>query len=141
MRLPIVPFLIAAMILAVAVYFFNSGGGDRRVLAAPRISQIADITGVETEVAVTPDGSHLGVSGDGDVWIYNLSDGHSDRITQTSERESFPAWSPDGKRLTFTQGPDTFVVTSDRSAGDPPALFKSDATSMSWSPTGRVAYV
>jgi Tol biopolymer transport system component len=141
MRLPIVPFIIAAMILTVAVYLFNSSGGDRKVLAAPRISQIADIQGIETEVAVARDGSHLGVIVDGDVWMYSLSDGKSQRVTQTPERESYPAWSPDGKRLTFTQGADTLVVTSDRAADDKPALFKSDAISMSWSPTGRLAFV
>src|ERR1051326_2902024 len=102
MRLPIIPILIAATILAAVVYLFNaSGGANRRILDAPRITRLADIDGVETEVALSPDGARCAVVADGDVWLLHLADGSRVRLTQTPEHEHFPAWNPDGGRLTF----------------------------------------
>jgi Tol biopolymer transport system component len=141
MRLPVVPLLIAASILMVVFYLFNSGGSDRRILDAPRITDLADIDGVETEVALAPDGVRCAVVADGDLWMLNLTDGHAQRLTETTEPETAPSWSPDGKRLTFSRGADTFVIGADPKDGNPAETFKTNATHLSWSPTGRLAFV
>src|SRR5689334_12431384 len=140
MRLPIVPFLIAATILTAIVYLFNAtSSGDRRTLDAPRLSRLADIEGIETEVAFSPDGTRCAVISSGDLWMLNLNDSTSVRLTQTPEAETFPSWSPDGRRLTFGRGPDTFALKIAEPAA--PELFKAGATSLSWSPTGRLVFV
>ncbi len=142
MKLPVIPFLIAATLLGIAIYLFNTTGrGAPKILAAPKLTQIADVEGIETEVAISPDGTRCAVIADGDLWMLSLSDGHRERITRTSEPESFPAWSPDGKRLTFTRGADTMVVPSGAVAGSLAATLKADASSLSWSPSGRLVYV
>jgi Tol biopolymer transport system component len=141
MRLPVVPFLIAVTILMLVFYLFNSGSSDRRILDVPRITHLADIDGVETEVAVAPDGVHCAVVAAGDLWMLNLDDGHPQRLTQTPEPESAPAWSPDNKRVTFSRGNDTFVITADAGNSNPGELFKANATNLSWSPSGRMAFV
>src|SRR5262245_39035200 len=106
MRLPIIPIVVAAAILGGIVYLFNTTGGDRRVLDAPRLTRLADIEGIETEVAVSPDGTRCAVIADGDLWVLSLSDSSRRRLTTTTEAESFPDWSPDGLRITFTRGND-----------------------------------
>src|SRR5262245_61552111 len=108
MRLPIVPFIVAATILMAAVYLFNSSKSSHRLLDVPRLSRLADVDGIETEVAIAPDGNRYAVIVDGDLWLLDMSAGSRQQITRTPEPESFPAWAPDGKRITFTRGSDTF---------------------------------
>src|SRR5581483_6823714 len=138
MRLPVVPFVIAATLLAAAWYFFTATRPNRKILDAPRLTRLADIDGIETEVAVAPDGVQYAVIASGDVWVLNLASGGRRQITRTDEQESFPAWSPDGKQITFTRGAATFSV--DPASGEE-KLFRDNATSLSWSPTSRTAFV
>jgi Tol biopolymer transport system component len=141
MRLPMVPLLIAATILAAIVYLFNaSGGGARRTLEAPQIARLGDVNGVETEVAISPDGTRCAVVADGDLWMLETSGGSSTRLTTSPEPESFPAWSPDGRRLTFTRGPDTFAIDTSVPSSDAQP-FRPNATNLSWSASGRLVYV
>ena len=140
MRLPIIPFLIAATILGTVVYLFNSTGSTRRILDVPRLTRLADIDGIETEISPSPDGARCVVVSDGDLWMLNLSDSTRIRITQTPEAESAPDWSPDGRQVTFTRGSDTFVLPVDATSG-PGELFKANATELSWSPAGRQTFI
>ena len=74
MRLPIVPLIVAATILTVAVYLFNSSKSGHRTLDVPRLTRLADIDGTETEVAIAPDGNRYAVISGGDLWILDISD-------------------------------------------------------------------
>src|SRR5262245_23717047 len=140
MRLPIVPLVVAATLLAAVVSLFNaSSGATRRILDAPKLTRLADIPGIETEVAISPDGGRCAVIADNDLWILNLSDGSQRRVTESPEKERFPAWSPDGQRLAFTRGEDTFITKPDQV--QTPELFRPGATYLSWSSTGRLMYV
>jgi Tol biopolymer transport system component len=47
---------------------------------------------------------------------------------------AWPSWAPDGRRIAFTAGADTFVV---RRTGAPPRLLLADAWAPRWSPDGR----
>ena len=138
MRLPIVPFIVAAAILTVAVYLFNTAKSDRRTLDVPRLTRLADIDGTETEVAIAPDGNRYAVVADGDLWILDIAGGSRQQITQTSDQESFPAWAPDGKRITFNRGMDTFAFNTDTRTEE---VFRTDAISLSWSSTSRTTFV
>ena len=130
MRLPVIPFLIAATLLAAVWYLFTATRSDRHTLDVPRITRLADIDGIETEVAITPDGSRLAVIASGDLWVLNLATGQRKQITRTAEPESFPNWTPDGKRITVTRGINTFAIDPETNAEE---LFRSNATSLSWS--------
>jgi Tol biopolymer transport system component len=138
MRLPIVPLVIAATLLAVVWYLFNTTHSDRRTLDVPRLTRLADVDGVETEVAITSDGNRVAVVADGDLWVLNLTTGARTRVTQTAEAESFPNWTPDGKQITFTRGPNTFRIDPDLRTEQ---LFRANATSLSWSSTGQMSFV
>jgi len=103
MRLPIIPFIIAATLLGAAVYLFNSTSSGRQTLDVPRMTRLADIDGTETEVAIAPGGNRYAVIAGGELWILDMASGSRQRVTQTAEPESFPAWTPDGEYILGAQ--------------------------------------
>jgi Tol biopolymer transport system component len=139
MRLPIIPIAVAGSLVLAVLYFFSS---IEPILTfdVPQLSEIADIEGVETEVAIAPDGNRYVVVSSGDLWLHNISDNSSRRMLQTPEPEAFPSWSPDGKQVTFTRGPDTLILDTDTVSAEP-RLFKQNATSLSFAYSGRMAFV
>src|SRR5207247_4053469 len=116
MRFPIVPFVIATTLLTVVWYLFTSTRPKHKVLDVPRLMRLADIDGIETEVAITPDGNRYAVIVSGNIWVLNIATGGRYQLTSPSDPESSPAWTPDGKRITFTRGSDTFAVDPDTGA-------------------------
>ena len=139
MKIPWVPLGVATTLVIVVVFLFNSMGSGQKVFGQPMLERLADFEGTETEVSIAPDGMRLVAVASGDLWLFNVADGSRQRLTETTEKESFPAWTSDGQRVTFTRGTDTFAV----SAANPtaPQLFKENATSLSWSATGRLTFV
>ena len=138
MRLPVVPFIVAATLLTAAWYFFTTTKPDHKIIDVPRLTRLADVDGVETEVDISADGNQYAVVASGDLWILNMSTGGRRQVTRTPEPESFPAWSPDGKKVTFTRGSDTFAIDAQSGAEQ---LLRKDATSLSWSSTNRTTFV
>jgi Tol biopolymer transport system component len=138
MRLPIIPFVVAATLLAAVWYLFNATRSNHWTLDVPRLSRMADIDGIETEVAITADGNRVAVLASGDLWVLNPANGERKQITHTAETESFINWTPDGKRITFSRGMNTFAINPDTGAEE---LFRSNATALSWSQTSRTTFV
>ena len=138
MRLPIIPFVVAASLLAAVWYLFTAIRSDQKTIDVPRLTRLADIDGVETEVSIAPDGNRYAVIASGELWVLNIVTGERKQLTRTPEAESFPAWTPNGKRVTFTRGADTFAMDPDTGAED---LFRSNAISLSWSSTNRTTFV
>jgi Tol biopolymer transport system component len=142
MKIPWVPLVVAATLVTIVVFLFNSMDSGPRVFGQPRLEKVADFDGDETEVSVAPDGTRLVAVASGDLWLFNIGSGSRQRLTQTVDKESFPAWTPDGKRLTFSRGANTFSLQASSSDNpQEPELFKENATSLSWSATGRFAFV
>jgi len=141
MKIPVLPSLITVALLGALIYFVSSATGPARAhFGAPILSRIGDFEGTETEVAIAPDGHQYAAIASGNIWLLNIGDGSRKQITSTPEPESFPSWTPDSRRLTFTRGSDTYAVNVQNSE-TPPTILKSDATSLSWAPSGRVAFV
>src|SRR5215471_863823 len=138
MRLPIIPAVIAAALLGAVWYLFNASKSGEHILDVPKITKLVDMEGIETEIAISNDGNRFAVIVSGDLWLLNNATGERRQITQTSEPEAFPAWTPDGKRITFTRGTDTFALSLESNT---PELLRKNATSLSWSPTNRQAFV
>ena len=138
MRLPIVPLIIASALLTAVWYLFTSTRPNHKFIDVPRLTRLADIDGIETEVAIAPDGNRYAVIVSGDIWVLNIATGGRYHLTPTSDPESSPAWTPDGKRITFTRGSDTFAVDPDTGAEE---VLRKNATSLSWSSSNRAAFV
>ncbi len=142
MKIPMVPLFIALALLGAVVYFVSTASAPPRSrFGAPLITRIGDFEGgLETEVAIAPDGKQYATIVSGDVWLLNIADGSKKQLTATMEPETFPAWSPDNRTLTFTRGSDTYSINASR-PDVPEVLFKTNATSLSWSPSGRMAFI
>jgi Tol biopolymer transport system component len=139
MRIPIIPILVVVVLLSGAVFLFTNMTSSRPILDAPKLDRIADIEGTETEVAVSGDGTQYAIVSSGDIWLLDTRNNSRHQITHSPEAESFPSWVPDGKQLTFTRGSDTWAVHID--APDTAQLLRANATSLAFSPTGRIAFV
>jgi Tol biopolymer transport system component len=139
MKVPVIPLVIATTIVVIVVVLFNSMGSRERILGAPRLEKLVDLDGVETEITIAPDGARLVAVASGDLWLFDITRGSRQRLTETPDPESFPAFAPDGKRLTFTRHNDTFILSAESPADL--RLFKENATSLSWSTTGQQAFV
>jgi Tol biopolymer transport system component len=138
MRLPIIPAVVAAALLGAVWYLFNATHSTQKVLDVPKLTRLADIDGIETEAAISPDGTRCAVIASGDLWLLNIANGDRKKITQTAEAESFPAWAPDGKQLAFTRGADTFVIDIESGTEH---LLRSKETFLSWSNSNKTAFV
>jgi Tol biopolymer transport system component len=138
MRLPIIPLVIAVTLLGGVWYLFNATRPSRKTLDVPRLTRLSDVDGIETEVAVSPDGSRLAVVASGDLWVVNLSTGERRRMTQTEAPESFPSWTPDGKKVAFTRGKDTLAVDP---GSNEETMLRPNTTSLCFSPGNRIAFV
>jgi Tol biopolymer transport system component len=138
MRIPFIPIIVAVALLSGVWYFFNATRSGERTIDVPRLTRIADIDGIETEVSLTPDGNRCAVISSGDLWVLNILSGERKQLTRTPEMESFPAWTPDGKRITFTRGANTFAINPETGSEE---LFRANATSLSWSVTSRTTFV
>ena len=75
MRLPIIPFVVAATLLAGAWYLFTATRPSHKTIDVPKLTRLADIDGIETEVAVAPDGNRFAVVVSGDLWLLDISTG------------------------------------------------------------------
>ena len=56
-------------------------------------------------IRLSPDGTRVAVSnadsGAGDIWVKRLPDGPFDRLTFDAVPESYPAWTPDGRSVSY----------------------------------------
>jgi len=141
MKVPILPLAIAVAILGIVIYWVSTAKGPARShFGAPILTRIGEFDGTETEVSIAPDGKQYAAIVSGNLWLLKIADGSRKRITETPERESFPSWTPDSQRLTFTRGSDTWTV----STLDPrpiASILRNNASSLEWSPSGRTAFV
>jgi len=141
MKVPILPLTIAAVILGVLVYVLSTAKGRPRAhFGAPTLTRIGEFEGTESEVSIAPDGKQYAAIVSGDVWLLNIGDGSRKQITTLTEPVSFPSWTPDSRRVTFTRGNDTWAVNVDK-LQPTPSMLKANATSLNWSPSGRMAFV
>ncbi len=138
MRIPVIPLVVASILIGTAVFIFTMTGPVRRSLDAPEVSALLDVTGIETDLAIAPDGVRYAVISSGNLWFVNDTNGAQRQITDTPEPESSPDWTPDGERITFSRGGDTYEVRPDDGRASP---FLSDATELSWSSDDRIAFV
>lgn len=109
-----------------------------RMLGPPISTPLVDVDGVETEVAVAPDGVRFALIASGDLWYVDLAGEVSRRLTETPVAESSPAWTGDGERITFTRGADTLEV---RPTGGEAIPRLADARDLAWSVDDQVAFV
>ena len=138
MRVPVIPIVVATILIGGAVLLFSLSGEIELVLDVPEVFTLFDVEGVETELAFAPDGTRIAVIASGDLWLVDLEARSSRRLTTTATAESTPYWTPDGSRITFARGLDSFSVDTE---GNDETVVLNDATSMTWAADGTMAFV
>jgi serine/threonine protein kinase len=99
-------------------------------------------------IALSPDGTRVAVrdaasQAQGDIWLIDLVRGVPARLTFRHSAGSFPVWSADGSRITFSAGTtflDTVYEKASSGTGDDKELFNRAGESThptSWSHDGR----
>jgi len=141
MKVSILPLSIAVVILGTLVYVLSTAKARPRThFGAPILTRIGDFEGTESEVSIAPNGKQYAAVVSGNIWLLNIGDGSRKQITATAEPVSFPSWTPDSRRVTFTRGGDTWTVNVEE-PHPAPSILKANATSLDWSPSGRMAFV
>lgn len=94
--------------------------------------------------AISPDGSQITFSYQGDIWMAAVQDGEAKRLTLHESYESHPQWSPDGKQILF-QGNrfgNTDLFVTDPTGNQPRRLthFSGADGSGSWTNDGKILF-
>jgi TolB protein len=111
------------------------------VIAAAEPSQAAP-QGAKGKIAFASDRA-----GNMDIWVMNDDGMNPVQLTTTSDREVFPAWSPDGQKIAFVRGErgpgqDIWLMNAD-GTGQKQLTFNGEQDIMpAWSPNGsNIAFV
>jgi dipeptidyl-peptidase 4 len=92
--------------------FDVTSGRETVLLAADRLRIPGSESRVLSLAAATwlPDGKHLLVLSDGDIFVVDSAAGTVRALVQTPESEEFATASPDGARIAFLRGSDLYLV-------------------------------
>ena len=120
------------------IYSHDLANGERKI--------VARYTGLNTSVAVSPDGRQVAMilskGGSPDVYVSDLSGGNLRQLTRTKEDESSPCWSPDSRTICFASRlrgkPELYTIPAGGGAMTRlTTVGAGSVTEPDWSPDGR----
>jgi serine/threonine protein kinase len=131
------------------VLSFRTGVAQRRTLSwFERSGTLLKTTGDPADynlVSLSPDGTQVAVSridsGNTDVWINEIEQGNTRRLTFDSAAESYPVWSPNGSEIIFAsdRNNSTLVRKAASGAGPDQTVYSSNDLkyAQDWSRDGQ----
>ncbi len=134
------------------VYVANTGQQGLELVWVDREGREEPIPGIPIgryfQVELAPDGRSFALdSADENIWIYNVGRETFTPLTTGSEQNSFPVWSMDGERITFSSNrtgvPTIFERASDGTGQAEELFVLEDALGVapvSWSPDGSTLF-
>jgi TolB protein len=97
-----------------------------------------------TDPAASPDYRTLAFAARGWIWVMDMHTRDARRVTKTSAVDARPAWSPDGKQITFVRDDsrDTSLVLLDVGSSKETVLVNTPAIDLDpcFSPDGKIVY-
>lgn len=92
-------------------------------------------------LALSPDGSKIAFSYQGDIWVAASSGGKAIPLTDNVELDDHPVWSPDGTKIAFSSerngNADLYVVDADGGRPKRITYFSGPDTPASWTTDGK----
>lgn len=87
-----------------------------------------------SDPAISPDGTQVCFSYQGDLWLVSFSGGVATRLTSTEANEYGPCWSPDGKTIAFTSNREgqSWVYIIPATGGTSKPVFKEGMSACDW---------
>ena len=115
-----------------------------RLFAVFFCSTVLAQTALVRNPSLSPTGSELAFSYQGDIWVYNLNTKASKRITIHEAYERNPIWSPDGKYIAFAsnrKGSDNvFVVSKDGGTPKQMTYYPAGETPYDWTKDNNILF-
>ena len=121
----------------------------KRNLTAEDLYRLREVN----EPAISPDGAHIIYSVQSvdekknkkisNLWICSLKDGKSNQFTVGNQIDSFPRWSPDGKKIAFLSNrddekqPQIYLIPFSGGEARPLTDIQGEFAGFKWSPTGE----
>ena len=125
------------------IYVMNADGTQQRLLMRAKVSY-------PPELAWSPDGQKLaftvaltsGPDGNLEIYVMNADGSGQRRLTRSTVRDSYPVWSPDGRRIAFESNWQVNVMNADGSPGQRRLTHNGGRNfNPAWSPDGqRIAF-
>jgi dipeptidyl-peptidase 4 len=89
------------------LYLYNVASGKERALLTPEGEKASfDLSSYHW----SPAGDAILLTGDNDLWIYNMESRQTRRLTHDAEEEEYATFSPSGDRAAFVKKNDLYVV-------------------------------
>ncbi len=106
--MPIAAAALLVLLVAVGIWLsYRWEGRYTAVGQAPRVSHFTNYPGDEQEPSLSPDGSQVAFSWNGergdnrDIYVQKIGAQAPRRLTENPAEDNFPVWSPDGKQIAF----------------------------------------
>lgn len=112
-------------------------------IASFAIAQSSDL--LLRHPALSPDGSQVAFSWQGDIWTVNANGGEANRLTIHEAYEAGPQWSPDGQSICFTSNrfgnTDVFSIQAKGGAPNRITYHSTSDGQVSWGADGNIYFV
>lgn len=93
-------------------------------------------------LALSPDGTQIAFTYQGDVWVVSAKGGQARQVTNHIEMDDNPVWSPDGKRIAFasnrTGNWDVFIAPLEGGRTERLTYFSGSDVPNDWTADGRI---
>ena len=99
--------LTAGILIFAGAWMFRTRSS---ISQAPRLIPLTTNPELELHPSLSPDGSFVAFSWNGDIHVKQVGGEGVMQVTKTSDYEGWPSWSPDGREIAFNRQGTVFII-------------------------------